>query len=156
MIKKKFKLPELLILLLLFSCAKPEVIKVTLPTDKNENCKELEALVAEAQKFKRDALYEKDNTGGNMARIILFWPAMATSFYNADKAVRAANDRTYHLLKIMDEKKCENVDLVNAEITRNSTETLAGQLNLLREMYKSGDLTKEEFSKAKRKVLSSE
>ena len=56
----------------------------------------------------------------------------------------------------MDEKKCENVDLVNAEIVRNSTETIAGQLNLLREMYKSGDLTKEEFSKAKRKVLNSE
>ena len=36
-----------------------------------------------------------------MARFILFWPAMATSFHNADKAIRAANDRTYHLLKIM-------------------------------------------------------
>ena len=91
-----------------------------------------------------------------MARIILFWPAMATSFYNADKAVRAANDRTYHLIKIMNEKKCNNVDLVNAEIVRNSTETIAGQLNLLKEMYKSGDLTKEEYSKAKRKVLDSE
>ena len=89
MIKKIFKLTELLVLLLLFSCAKPEVIKVTLPTDKEGSCKELETLVAEAQKFKRDALYEKDNTGGNMARIILFWPAMATSFYNADKAVQA-------------------------------------------------------------------
>ena len=55
--------------------------------------------MADAQKFKRDALYEKDNTGGNMARLIIFWPAMATSFHNADKAIRAANDRTFHLFE---------------------------------------------------------
>ena len=149
------KLPILFFSLIL-SCAKPEVVKIIDPLDKQRNCKELETQVAEAQKFKRDALYEKDNTGGNMARLILFWPAMATSFHNADKAVRAANDRTYHLLKIMRDKNCNNVDLVNAEILRNSTETIAGQLNLLRDMYKSGDLTKEEYSKAKRKVLDSE
>ena len=101
-------------------------------------------------------MFEKDNTGGNMARMIIFWPAMATTFYNSDKAIRAANDRTYHLLKIMKNKNCKNVDLVNSEILKNSTETVAGQLNLLREMYKSGDLTKEEFSKAKKKVLESE
>ncbi len=149
------KLP-ILVFFLILSCAKPEVVKIIDPLDKQRNCKELETQVAEAQKFKRDALYEKDNTGGNMARLILFWPAMATSFHNADKAVRAANDRTYHLLKIMRDKNCNNVDLVNAEILRNSTETIAGQLNLLRDMYKSGDLTKEEYSKAKRKVLDSE
>ena len=39
-----------------------------------------------------------------MARMMLFWPAMATSFHNSDKAIRAANDRTYHLLKIMKKK----------------------------------------------------
>ena len=81
---------------------------------------------------------------------------MATTFYNADKAIRAANDRTYHLLKIMKSKDCKNIDLVNSEILKSSTNTIAGQLNLLRELYKSGDLTKEEYSKAKRKVLESE
>ena len=91
----------LLILSFLFSCATPEVVVVKDPLDENKNCEELENLVAETQKFKRDALYEKENTGCNMARMILFWPAMATTFYNADKAIRAANDRTHHLLKIM-------------------------------------------------------
>ena len=146
----------LLILSFLFSCATPEVVVVKDPLDENKNCEELENLVAETQKFKRDALYEKENTGGNMARMILFWPAMATTFYNADKAIRAANDRTHHLLKIMKNKNCGNVDLVNSEILRNSAETVVGQLHLLREMYKSGDLTKEEFIKAKKKVLESE
>lgn len=151
---------KILILLSLFtlfiSCATPEVVDVENPLDEKKNCDDLEIAVAEAQKFKRDALYEKENTGGNMARFILFWPAMATSYHNADKAIRAANDRTYHLLKIMKKKNCDNVDLVNSEILRNSTETVAGQLNLLKEMFKSGDLTKEEFSKAKKKVLESE
>ena len=141
---------------LFISCATPEVVDVENPLDQKKNCDELETAVAEAQKFKRDALYEKENTGGNMARFILFWPAMATSYHNADKAIKAANERTYHLLKIMKKKNCDNVDLVNSEILRNSTETVAGQLDLLREMFKSGDLTREEFSKAKQKVLESE
>ena len=144
-----------LVFLLVLSCASPKVVEIKDPSDEKKTCGELERSVAEAQKFKRDALFEKDNTGGNMARMIIFWPAMATTFYNSDKAIRAANDRTYHLLKIMKNKNCKNVDLVNSEILKNSTETVAGQLNLLREMYKSGDLTKEEFSKAK-KVLESE
>ncbi len=146
----------LLIFSLLLSCATPEVVKVKDPADENKNCKQLEDLVAETQKFKRDALFEKQNTGGNMARMILFWPAMATTFYNADKAIRAANDRTYHLIKIMREKDCKNIDLVNSEILKNSSNTIVGQLNILQEMYRSGDLTKEEFVKAKKKLLESE
>ena len=91
-----------------------------------------------------------------MARMILFWPAMATTFYNADKAIRAANDRTYHLVNIMEKKNCQNVDIINSEILKSSTLNVAGQLNMLREMYRAGDLTKEEFTKAKKKVLEGE
>ncbi len=145
-----------LIFLLFYSCASPEVVTIKNSSDEKKNCKELESLVAETQKFKRDALYEKENTGGNMARMILFWPAMATSFYNADKAIRAANDRTYHLINIMKKKNCKNIDVVNSEVLKNSSQNLAGQLNILREMFRSGDLTKEEFTKAKKKVLESE
>ena len=95
---------SLLIFYFYFHVQHPEVVNVKNPTDINKNCEQLENLVAETQKFKRDALFEKENTGGNMARMILFWPAMATTFYNSDKAIRAANDRTYHLLKIMKKK----------------------------------------------------
>ncbi len=138
---------------LLISCAKPEVVNVTTPEDLQMNCQELESSVAEAQKFKRDALYEKDNTGGNVARMMLFWPAMATSFHNADVAIKAANERTYHLLKLMKEKDCKGVDLVNAELIRTATETIVGQLQAVKEMYESGHLTKEEYIKAKKKIL---
>ena len=80
----------------------------------------------------------------------LFWPAMATTFANAEKAIKAADDRTYHLLKIMKDKNCKNVDLVNSKILKNSNQTIAGQLSIIKEMYKSGDLTKEEFKKEKK------
>ena len=142
-----------LIIFFLFSCATPEVVMIKDPKDEKRNCEELENLVAEAQKFKRDALFEKENTGGNMARMILFWPAAATTFYNADKAIRAANDRTYHLVKIMKKKNCKNIDIVNSNILEKSTQDIASQLNMLKEMFKSGDLTKEEFTKAKKKLL---
>ena len=82
----------LLIFVFLLSCATPEVVIVKDPLDEKKNCDELENSVAKTQKFKRDALYEKENTGGNMTRMILFWPAMATTFHNADKAIKAAND----------------------------------------------------------------
>ena len=35
------------------------MVAVKDPLDENKNCEELENLVAETQKFKRDALYEK-------------------------------------------------------------------------------------------------
>ena len=146
----------IIIFFFLIGCATPKVVNVKDPLDDKKNCNELESSVAEAQKFKRDALFEKENTGGNIARMILFWPAMATTFHNSDKAIRAANDRTFHLLKIMKKKNCKNIDLVNSEILKNSTQTIVGELKILKDLYKSGDLTKEEFTKAKKKVLESE
>ncbi len=146
----------LLIFIFLSYCATPQVVVVKDPLDEKKNCYELENSVAETQKFKRDAQWEKDKEGANFARAILFWPAMATTFANAEKAIKAADDRTYHLLKIMRDKNCKNVDLVNSKILKNSTQTIAGQLSIIKEMYKSGDLTEEEFKKAKKKVLNSE
>ena len=145
-----------LIFIFVLSCATPEVVAVKDPLDEKKNCYELENSVAETQKFKRDAQWEKDKEGANFARAVLFWPAMATTFANAEKAIKAADDRTYHLLEVMKDKNCENVDLVNSKILKNSTQTIASQLSIIREMYKSGDLTKEEFNKAKKKVLESE
>ena len=38
-------------------------------------------------------------------------------------------------------------------IRGSSTDNVAGQLKILKEMYDSGDLTQEEYTKAKKKVL---
>ena len=70
--------------ILIHSCAKPTVVNVAMPEDEKLNCKQLENAVAKAQKLKRDAEYAKDTTGGNVTRMLLFWPAWAQTLHNAD------------------------------------------------------------------------
>ena len=137
------------------SCAKPTVVDVVVPGDEKLNCEQLENAVAETQKIKREAEYAKEGTGGNVARMMLFWPAWAQTLHSADVAIMAANDRNYHLINLMKKKKCKGVDMINAEITSITTSknNIAKQLKDLNEMYKSGILTKEEFEMAKKKTL---
>ena len=140
-------------LILLNSCAKPTVVEVVVSGDEKLNCEQLENEVAEAQKIKREAQYARESTGGNVTRMMLFWPAWAKTLHNADVAIMAADDRIFHLIKLMKKKKCQGVDVINAEIA-NAKSTIAQQLKDLNEMYKLGTLTKEEFEMAKKKTLS--
>ena len=87
--------------ILLYSCAKPTVVNIVLPGDENLNCEQLESEVSESQKIKREAEYAKEGTGGNITRVMLFWPAWAKTLHNADVAIRAADDRIFHLFKII-------------------------------------------------------
>ena len=155
---KKFQRTLVLVisLVLLYSCAKPTVVEIVVPGDEKLNCEQLENAVAESQKIKKEAEYAKDATGGNVARMMLFWPAWAQTLHNADVAIMAANDRNYHLVKLMKKRKCKNLEAINAEIkgTSGSQNSISAQLRDLNEMYKSGVLTKEEFEKAKKKTLS--
>ena len=153
---KKFQgiLVLIVSVILLYACAKPTVVNVVLPGDEELNCEQLENAVAESQKIKRDAEYAKEGTGGNVARVMLFWPAWAKTLHNADVAIMAANDRIYHLFNIMKKKSCSAVDKIEAQITNTTTSiSITGQLKELKEMYKSGYLTKEEYKKAKKKIL---
>ena len=141
-------------IILLNACAKPTVVNVVLPGDEELNCEQLENAVAESQKIRREAEYAKEGTGGNVARVMLFWPAWAKTLHNADMAIMAANDRIYHLFNVMKKKRCSGVDKVEAQMTNEETSiSITGQLKELKEMYKSGDLTKEEYKKAKKKIL---
>ena len=154
---KKFQRILVLIVsvILLYACAKPTVVNVVLPGDEELNCEQLEDAVAESQKIKREAEYSKEGTGGNITRVMLFWPAWAKTLHNADVAIRAADDRIFHLFKIMKKKSCTNIDKIEAQILNieNTKITITQQLKELKEMYKSGDLTKEEYGKAKSKIL---
>ena len=140
-------------LILLNSCAKPTVVNVVISGDEKLNCEQLENEVAEAQKIKKEAQYARESTGGNVTRMMLFWPAWAKTLHNADIAIMAADDRIFHLIKLMKKKKCQGVDVINAQIA-NAKSTIAQQLKDLNEMYKLGTLTKEEFEMAKKKTLS--
>ena len=143
-------------LILLNLCAKPTVVNVVIPGDEKLNCEQLENAVAESQKIKRDAEFAKEGTGGNVTRMILFWPAWARTLHNADVAIIAADDRIYHLIKLMKKKKCKGVDVINAKIEENkkSSNSIAEQLKDLNDMRNSGILTDEEFEIAKKKTLS--
>ena len=147
------------VILVLNSCAKPTVVEIVQPNDDKLNCEELKTEIAEVQKIKEEAVFSKDS-GGNYARVILFWPAWAQSLHNADEAILAANDRKHHLIKIMKKKKCKGAEKLEANIkdkpattTSVSQENIAEQLKTLKELYDAGDLTEEEYKKAKDKVI---
>ena len=142
-------------LILLNSCAKPTVVNVVIPGDEKLNCEQLKNAVAESQKIRRDAEFAKEGTGGNVTRMILFWPAWARTLHNADVAIIAADDRIYHLIKLMKKKKCKGVDVINAKIEedKKSSNNIAEQLKDLNDMRNSGILTDEEFEIAKKKTL---
>ena len=147
------------VILILNSCAKPTVVEIVQPNDDKLNCEELKTEIAEVQKIKEEAVFSKDS-GGNYARVILFWPAWAQSLHNADEAILAANDRKHHLIKIMKKKKCKGAEKLEANIkdkpattTSVSQENIAEQLKTLKELYDAGDLTEEEYKKAKDKVI---
>ena len=143
-------------LFLINACAKPTVVSVVMPGDEDLNCKQLKVEVAEALNFKRKAEFTKEGTGANTTRVLLFWPAWAKTLHNADVAIVAADDRKYHLEKIMRAKKCEVADDNNSETSNisSSSSNISKQLKELNKLYKSGALTKDEFNDAKKKVLS--
>ena len=145
-----------LIVFLISSCAKPLVVEIIQPGDDLLNCIELKQEIEEANKIKQEAEFSKAS-GGNFARAILFWPAWAQSLNNADDAILAANNRSFHLIKVMRKKKCPGAENLEANIIdkpKNVVETnLAEQLKTLKDLYEDGHLSEEEYTKAKKKII---
>ena len=144
-------------LVLLNSCAKPTVVNITLPQDKKLNCEKLEDAVADAQEFRRKALAVTGNTGKNQAAAMLFWPALMMTYINASEAIVAANERSVHLINIMQDKDCKNVTKLMARISSTprvqTLKDLSEAYKSLNELYKSGGLTEREYKAQKAKVL---
>ena len=146
----------ILIVFFVFSCAKPLVVETIQPGDDLLNCADLKQEIEEAKKIKQEAELSKAS-GGNFARALLFWPAWAQSLNNADEAILAANNRSFHLIKVMRKKNCPGANNLEANIVdkpKNITETnLADQLETLKELYEGGHLSEEEYTKAKKKII---
>ena len=144
-------------LVLLISCSKPTVVNIALPDDNKLNCEKLENAVTDAQEFRRKAMAVTGNTGKNQAAAILFWPALMMTYVNASEAIVAANERSVHLINIMQDKNCKNVDKVLAHIASTprvqTLKDLSEAYKNLNELYKSGALTEDEFRKEKIQVL---
>ena len=148
----------ILFVFLISSCAKPLVVKTIQPGDDLLNCTELKQEIEVTNKIKDEAEFSKDS-GGNIARAILFWPAWAQSLNNADDAMIAANNRSFHLIKLMRKKNCPGAEDLKAKIADKpikenvSGSNLADQLKTLKELYEDGHLSEEEYTKAKKKIL---
>lgn len=88
--------------LLLAGCATPTVVQTVKPGDNGLSCAQLQNEYVDAQKFRDEADKEKGMTGGNVARAILFWPAILGSYSNANEAMAAA-DAKVHLANLMNQ-----------------------------------------------------
>ena len=93
----------------LAACAKPTVTDVAMPGDETATCGQLETEYKMARSLIADAEEEKGVTGDNVARLVLFWPAIIGTQMNANEAIDAANARQVHLLNIMRTKECEGL-----------------------------------------------
>ena len=92
---------------LLTACAKPTVIDTVMPGDEKLACGQLQNAYAESKRLKKEASSEKGWTGENIARGLLFWPAIVGTSMNANEAINAADARMVHLANIMRTKDCE-------------------------------------------------
>ena len=149
---------SILVFLLIYSCAKPTLVEIIQPGDDFLSCTELKQEIEETKKIKEEAEFSKQS-GGNIARAILFWPAWAQSLNNADDAMIAANNRSFHLIKLMRKKNCPGADDLKTKIIGKQTKenisgsNLADQLKTLKELYEDGHLSDEEYTKAKKKII---
>ena len=144
-------------LILLNSCAKPTVINVALPKDKELNCEKLEDALADAQAFRKKAIGATGATVDNQLRGVFFWPALMMTYANAHEAIVAASERSVHLINIMQKKNCKNLDSILLEVQTTLRVQTLKDLNdaykSLNDLYKSGALTESEFIAQKKKIL---
>lgn len=91
---------------LLCACATPTVVQTVKPGDTGLNCAQLQNEYVDTERFRIEADKEKGMTGGNVARALLFWPAILGSYSNANEAMAAADARKVHLANQMSQKNC--------------------------------------------------
>tara|TARA_Y100000748_G_scaffold165789_1_gene138639 strand:+ start:25 stop:495 length:471 start_codon:yes stop_codon:yes gene_type:complete len=153
---KFFFLNIFLAIFFLNSCAKPTVVDVVMPRDKELTCNELKEEFYETRRFKKEAeAVRQVDSGGNITRTMLFWPALVKTIHNGDVAIKAANDRAYHLIDIMKDKNCKETAKLHADVSKTDSLTISYEIERLHRLYKKGALTDEEFTKAKNKILES-
>jgi len=91
----------------LAGCATPTVTQVVKPGDTGLSCPQIQNEYSDVQRLKKEADAEKSVTGGNVARALLFWPAIIGTTMNANEAIAAADNRMVHLTNLMMQQKCE-------------------------------------------------
>ncbi len=136
----------ILLFFLINACGKPEVVQIAQDNDKNLKCQDLKLAILEAEQFKLKALDQREGTGANMTRSLVFWPSLVGTMMNADKAIQAAEDRIYHLQVISIKKKCGFI----IEIKQTG---LVSELKELKQLLDTGAITENEYNQAKTKLI---
>jgi hypothetical protein len=110
----------LVVAIIISGCATPTVVRSVKPGDNELSCAQLQNEYADMQRFKDAADKEKGMTGGNVARALLFWPAILGTFSNANEAIAAAETRKVHLANIMNQKGC-SIPIIETPAEDSST-----------------------------------
>lgn len=93
--------------LLLAACASPTVVDKHKANDSNLSCSQIIQEAKEAQTFLLKAKDTKGVNARNVATAVLFWPAVAGTYYNSKEAIDAAEERKDNLTELARTKKCD-------------------------------------------------
>jgi hypothetical protein len=93
--------------LLLSSCAHSVAVSPTKVEDAQLTCAQILSEIREAEKFRKAAEDNKGVTGTNAAAVLLFWPALIATYSDANAAIRAADDRKTNLIRMYNDKHCD-------------------------------------------------
>ncbi len=87
-------------------CVSSQKVDTVQLRDRELSCIELVAQVEEADKFKRAAEGNKGANKDNVVAGVFFFPALVSTYLDANDAIKAAEDRKAHLMRIYNEKRC--------------------------------------------------
>ena len=149
----KFPLPTL-VSFLLIGCAgsaSHDVVSAYQAGDTNLSCGEIDQEIVRAQVVIEEVNEDKSGLSGpDVIDGLLYFPFnLAAKSQNYKNSLSAADKRIERLENLKDEKGCKDTSQEMAK-TKSS---LSQELKELTKMYKSGDLSKIEFEKAKNKLL---
>lgn len=149
---------SVLLPLLLCACASPTVVQAVKPGDTGLTCAQLQNEYVDAERFRKEAENEKTVTGGNVARAILFWPAILGTAANANEAISAANSRKVHLASQMSQKNCAIPDATataasSAVPATAPIQSKEAKLTELKKLYDANLISKEVYAERQVAIL---
>jgi hypothetical protein len=89
----------------LASCA-PSVQSYDPFIDSQLSCDELAIEITKTRSLKAEAQANKGLSGQNVAWALVFWPAIFANEANNSEAIRAADERLFHLYRYYEAKEC--------------------------------------------------
>ncbi|MBA3571680.1 MAG: hypothetical protein H0W34_06860 [Pyrinomonadaceae bacterium] len=87
-------------------CASSVAVERVKMGDAQLTCAQLLSEIQETDRFRKAAEENKDITGKNAAAILVL-PVFLANYSDANEAIRAADERKAHLIKLHSEKHCE-------------------------------------------------